>query len=107
MIDFDLNYRKVSLRVAAHQLGVVLHARGIAVKFHANAVGLLHHVLIGNDVALGIDDHARSERMLSSACATLISKWTATLPAEEAIKEILKWIFLTSASILIALLSAT
>ena len=39
----------------------MLNSGRITVELHANAIGLLDNVLIGNDVALRIDDDAGTQ----------------------------------------------
>src|SRR5437868_4708559 len=89
MIYLNLDNSQVGFSVGADHLRVVLHSRRIAIELHPNPICLINHVLIGNDVALGIDNHARSQRMLRRA-STLTTEWASTLSAKEAVKEVLK-----------------
>ena len=89
MIYLNLDNSQVGFSVGADHLRVVLHSRRIAIELHPNPICLINHVLIGNDVTLGIDNHARSQRMLRRA-STLTTEWAATLSAKEAVKEVLK-----------------
>src|SRR6185369_9071640 len=59
-------------------------------------VGFLDYVTVGDDVSLGIDDHAGVKRALADIAAV-----RSTLPAEEAVKEILKRIIVTRLRIVI------
>ncbi len=57
----------------------MLHARRIVLQPHPDAVRLLHHVPVGDDITFRIDNHARTQRTLANrAVATL-----AALPAKE------------------------
>src|SRR5215472_123818 len=61
-VHLDLDHRKIRFLVRADDFCLVLDSWRILFKAHANAVGFLHHVPVGQDVALGIDNHARSQR---------------------------------------------
>ncbi len=61
MIDINLYNCQIGFGIGTNDFGVVLHTRGIAVELHANAVGLIDYVLIGDDVSLRIDNHARTK----------------------------------------------
>ena len=88
VIHLNLDDRQVSFWIGSNHLRIVLDARRIAVQFHPNPVCLIDYVLISNDVALGIDNHSRSQRVLGRAAAT--AERTSTLSAKEAIKKVLK-----------------
>ena len=77
----------------------MLHARRIILQPHTNAVRLLHHVAIGDNVSLGIDDHARAQRTLPNRGVAL-----ATLPAEEAVKEVIHAAVAAAAVLVIGIL---
>src|ERR1700675_4165638 len=100
-IHFNLNHRQVGLLVHTDQFGVMPgRGRVFIHQLHTNAIGLLDHVPVGDDVALGIHNNARTERALADgACfwATL-----TTLASEELNKEILeRSVFIAVALILI------
>ena len=61
---------------------------GIGRELDVDLVGLLDHVIVGDDVALGIDDEARAERLahLAVVAAFLVGH----LAAEEAVEEVLE-----------------
>ncbi len=94
LIGVDLDDRQIGFLVGADQLSVVQHAWRIRVDSDPDAVGLFDHVAIGDDVALGIHDHAGSQRTFADG--TLVS----ALAAEETVEEIVKGILLV-ASVLI------
>src|SRR3981081_2548113 len=69
-------------------------------QLHTNAIGLLDHVPIGDNVALGIHDHTGTERALADG--TRFWAALAALSAEELVKEILEGsVFLSVALFLI------
>src|ERR1019366_9341221 len=71
-------------------------------QLHTNAIGLLDHVPVGDDVALGIHNHAGTERALADG-----ARFPAltTLAAEELVKEILeRGVFIAVALILLVLI---
>ena len=68
----------------SHHLGGV--GRRVAVECHLNLGGLIHHVIVGEDKSLLVDDHARTKAALRSR--PLIGK------IEEPIEKILKWLLL-------------
>ncbi len=51
-----LDHRKIGLAVGADDPRPVFH--GVAVHFYLDAVDAVHHVIIGNDVAVLVDDEA-------------------------------------------------
>src|ERR1700738_3364848 len=57
-------------------------------QLHPNAIRLLDHVPVGYDVALGIDDHAGTERALADGARFWAA--LAALASEELVKEILE-----------------
>src|SRR5437016_10895438 len=70
------------------------HARRVILELHADAVGFLDHVPVGDDVSLAVDDYTRAQRLLTNSTGI-----RPTLAAEETIKEILERILVVSASI--------
>ena len=71
------------------------HARGIILQLHSNAVRLIHHVAVGDNVAFGGDNHARTERALADcasagATRTALATLSTTLPAEKTVEEIIE-----------------
>src|SRR5579863_9703305 len=66
----------------------MLHARGIILQPHPNSVRLLHHVPVGDDVALGIDDYPRTQRPLANRAIAAQSTRTSR-PAKEVVEEII------------------
>src|SRR2546427_11783290 len=56
----DLDQRDVGLRVATHDLGLELFAGG---KLDDDLLGVLHHVVVGEDVARRVDDEAGPEAL--------------------------------------------
>ena len=71
------------------------HPRRIVLQLHPNPVRLLHHVAVGDDVALGIHNHARAQGTLADragpATRTALAALSA-LAAEKAVKEVVKGI---------------
>src|SRR5882672_8331748 len=65
-------------------------------QLHTDAVGLLDHVAVSDDVAFGIDDHAGSQRTLADVAAV------ATLAAKEFVEEILETTVVIVAAALIS-----
>ena len=94
LLGVDLDHREIGFRIGADHRRSVGHGLGIAHQVDANLVSLVDHVIVGEDVALGIDDHARAQRALAhiGRAAELAAALTtaARLSAEEAVKEILE-----------------
>ena len=63
------------------------HAWPIIVQLDSNAVSLLNHVAVGNDVALGVNHNSGTQRALTNRTAT---RTTTTGAAEEPVKEIIE-----------------
>ena len=61
LLAFHANHRQVGGSIHAHHLGVVLG--GIAGELHLDAVGLVDHVIVGQDVAGRVHHHAGAERL--------------------------------------------
>ncbi len=55
----DLQHGKIGARVGADQLGLEL---GIVAQDDGDVLGALDHVVVGDHVAVGIDDEARAQR---------------------------------------------
>ena len=62
---------------------------GIGRELDVNLVGLVDHVIVGDDVAFGIDNEARTQRLLHLAVVALIGP-AGNLAAEEAVEEVLE-----------------
>ena len=58
MIDVNFDNCQIRFGICADDFGIVLHARRITVELHAHTVSFIHHVLVGDDVSLGIDDYS-------------------------------------------------
>src|SRR5580704_10461574 len=97
----DLDHRQVSLAVHAYDFGVMQHAHRFIEQLHADAIGLIHNMEIGNDVAVLAQDHAGTQRALASAAGAALKRVRTlivvaalsalpSLTAEKAVKEILK-----------------
>ena len=72
--------------------GSVPTTRGLEFPFvmqrHGNLRGAIHHVIVGQDVAFGADDHARSESLLGALARHLELRPAAVaLIAEELAEE--------------------
>ncbi|MNO74942.1 hypothetical protein D3C76_659620 [compost metagenome] len=81
VLGLDLQHSHVAARIGADQLGLVLAAVGQA---HENLVGVGHHMVIGQDVAITGNDEARAQGLrLALAAAT----GSATLVARDAALE--------------------
>src|SRR5208337_4592852 len=84
-IHIDLDHGQVSLLVHADYFGIVAgRSRIFILQLDTNAIGFLHHVAVGDDVALGIHDHARTEGALADVTRV------RALAAKELVKEILE-----------------
>ena len=55
-VGVDFNHGEIGVFIRAHQLGGV--PRGLAVQLHLNLGGLLDDVIVGEDVAALVHDHA-------------------------------------------------
>src|SRR5258708_40324837 len=100
MINVNFDHCKVGFRVCSDHFCVVLHARWIAFNLYADAISLVHDVLVGNYVAFWIDNYARSEGMFRPALAVTaasegILPALPALSAEKAVKKIAKWVLIT------------
>ena len=58
LVAFNLDDGQVGFLIRADDFGVAQHSRRIVLQLHPNTVCLLHHVAVGDDITLGIDDHA-------------------------------------------------
>ena len=58
MVDVNFDNGQISFLVGTDNFGIVLNPRWIVLQPYAHSVCLLHHVPVGNDVSLGIDNHA-------------------------------------------------
>src|SRR5690348_12436686 len=101
MVRVNFNDRQVGFLIGTDYLRIVGDARGIVFQLHPNAVRLLHHVTVGDDVALGINDDAGTQGALpevgTAECIRALSSTLPTLsarPAEEAVKKVLKRILI-------------
>src|SRR5205085_7020568 len=83
-----LDHCEIGLTIHSYHFGIVLLPWRIIGQTHANAVRLFHHMVVGDNVALGIHDHARAQGPLPRAFGGSWTKRTA-LAAKEAIKKIL------------------
>src|SRR5208282_1556747 len=100
MIDVNLDHRQIGLLIHADQFGVMTGcALGLTLQLHTNAIRFLDHVPVGHDVALGIDDHAGTERALADGAR--LSSALATLAAEELVEEILEGSVVIAALVLV------
>ena len=54
----NLDQRQVGFTVHAYDLGLMQHGSGLIKQLYADAVGLIHHVEVGHDVAIGVQNHA-------------------------------------------------
>src|SRR5580704_4054889 len=86
MVEIDLDHRQIGLLIHAHDFGVMARrALRFALELHANAVGLLNHVAIRDDITLRIDDDSRAQRPLANRARVL-----PALAAEKLVEEILE-----------------
>ena len=86
VIDLNFDDCQVGLLIHADHFGVVTgRSRVFILQLHANAIRLFDHVAVGDDVALGINDDAGSERALAN-----VSGIGPALAAEKFVKEILE-----------------
>ena len=100
MIHIDLDYGEIGFLIAADHFCIVLHTGRVVLQVHANAVRLLDHVTIGNDVSLGVNDYARSQRTFTD--------WAlfSALSAEEFVEEIAEGAFLLTAFLILIVVTA-
>ena len=97
--QLDGRQRRAGVNLDDRQVGGLIEANhvrrpahilvvGIGGQLDVNLVGLLDHVIVGDDVALGIDDEARAQRFANLVLvpASLVRH----LAAEEAIEEVLE-----------------
>ena len=56
LIVLQLEDGEIGFRVGADQLGGVLG--GVVVEFHLDPAGVLHHMKVGEDIAVAIDNHS-------------------------------------------------
>jgi hypothetical protein len=87
MIDIHLDHGQIGFLIGPDHLGIMLHARSIVFKAHANAVRFLDYVPIRKNVAFGIDDHSGTERTFTNRSIA----GSGSLPSrasEEVIEEI-------------------
>ena len=88
----DFYYGKIGFLVGADHFGVMQGSGSIVLQFDAYAICLFDHVAVGQDISLGINDHARTERALADRALI-----TAALSAEETIEEIIERIVIITA----------
>jgi hypothetical protein len=79
---FDLQHRKIGLRVRSDELGFQLGAIG---KIDLDVVCALDHVVVGDDITRWIDDEAGAER-----ADIVVAAWAALLLIEEVVEEFLE-----------------
>src|ERR1019366_4636824 len=94
LLGINLDDREIGFLVNPDHDGVVGNGRGIVHELDADSVGFFDHVIVGNDVALGIDDDAGTQGTFAKVVGTLTLVRTAlaTLPslsAKKAVEEIL------------------
>ena len=95
-INFD--NCQIGLLIHADQLGVMARrSRVFVLQLHANAICLLDHVAIGDDVTLRIDNHAGTERALADVARV------AALSGKDFVKEILEGIVLITLPLILVL----
>src|SRR6267154_1492212 len=79
-IRFNFDHGEVGILIHAHNFsGVLLRA---AAQLHLNLGGLLDHVIVGEDVAALVNDHA-------GAKAALGLRWTILAAVKETVEEVL------------------
>src|SRR5262249_52750138 len=72
---------------------------GIFLKAHANAVGFLHHVTVGQNVSLSINNYARSQRALADRSIARSTGSTRAYPLARATEEVIEKVVETTAVI--------
>src|SRR5271165_3559428 len=72
LLGVNLDDRQIGFLVHADHDSVIGHGGGIVHQLHADAIGLLHHVVVGDDVTLGIDDDAGTEGALTHVAHTAV-----------------------------------
>ena len=100
----NLHHRQIGILIYANYLAhAPLKAFRVGGKLHINAIRLLHHVIVSNDVAAGIHDEAGAERL--THLVTLFAT-ARSLSTKEAVEEILKVLVrtLAAAAVLVAIL---
>ena len=81
MLPFHANHREVGSQVRAYYFGVVLPWSRLE-EFHLQAVSLVDHVVVGQDVAGRVHYHAGTERF------TTIAHFGQATAAPEGIAEV-------------------
>src|ERR1700733_3517278 len=100
MIDVNLDYGEIGLLIHADELGIMARrAIWLTLQLDANAICLLDHVAIGDDIALRIDNYAGAERALADVAGV-----RAALAAEKLIEEILEWAIVSLSLIALVIL---
>ncbi len=82
---------------------------GIGGELDVDLVGLFDHVVVGDDVALGIDDEAGAERFANLTVFAVIAL-VGHLAAEEAVEEVLEVVLtlaLTGSRLIVILISSS
>src|ERR1700674_5445964 len=100
-IHFNLNHRQVGFLVHTDQFGVMAGRGRIFIhQLHTNAIRFLDHVPVGDDVTLGIHNHAGTKRALADGARFRAA--LASRASEELIKKILeRSVFIAVALILV------
>src|SRR5579872_3058884 len=89
-VNFD--NRQIGLRIRANDLRVMQDRPRLAVDLHANTVCLFDNVTIGDNVALRVHNYAGAQGVLTD--------WSLlSLPAKEAVEEVLKRILIVSTTL--------
>ena len=99
-IHVNLDHGKIGFLIGADDFGVVLHARRIILKPHANAVGFLDHMPVGDDVSLGIDNHARTQGALADRA---IARTAGTRLTARATEEVVEEVVHPAATVIVVL----
>src|SRR5271165_580752 len=102
VIHVNFDYGEIGFLIGAHHLGFVLHARRIFLEAHANAVRLFDDVAVGDDVSLGVNHNARTERTLTDGA--IVGGLAGR--AEEVVEEIIHATAATTAVVLIFFVAA-
>jgi hypothetical protein len=106
LLDVDLDDGEIGFFIHADHGGIVADRLGIAHEVDLDLVGFVDDVIVGHDVALGIDDNAGAERALPHVLLRHAATLT-TLAAKEAVKEILEGALSLALALALALSALT
>src|ERR1022692_3006125 len=92
LLGVNLDDREIGFLVNPNHDGVVGHGGGIVHQLYVDAIGFLDHVIVGHDVALGVDDDAGTQGALAQIVGpkALVRTSLAALATKKAVEEVLE-----------------